>query len=131
MPVGAQTAAVHVEGLKDVQRALNKINKDASKRVRKELRTVAKPVKATAEALAVQEITNIGPAWSRMRIGAPAGSVYVAPRQRGQKQGPAKRANLAIMLADEVFSPTLAQHEDQIMRDVEEALDRLGHEAGF
>lgn len=123
------TGQVRIKGLRELNRALNKVNKGAAKAVRDELKEAAEPVRQTAERLAGVEIRNIGPTWSAMRIGSRSATVYVAPRARNQGGSP--RPNLGILLLERAMFPAVAAHEDEIVDRVEDALDRLGASAGF
>lgn len=117
------SSEVRVKGLRELQRALNRVNKAAAKTVRDELKQVAEPVKQSAERLAGERITNIGPVWGRMRIGARSSSVYIAPRQRNRGGSP--RPNLGVLLLERSMFPALDENEHEIVRGVERALDHL------
>lgn len=106
----------HVRGLADCNRALRKVDRDVRLGFRKELRGVAEPVRADAESLAASEIRNIGPDWSRMRVGQTTDVVYVAPRKRGIKRGAKKRPNLAPLLMDKAMQPAL-EHNAHLIED--------------
>jgi hypothetical protein len=126
--------AIAVEGLRDVQKALKNADKDVRLGIRKELRGIAEPVKATAEQLAVPRIRGLraGAPWSKMRVGVTQTMVYVVPKQRGRKRGgqpsgPRRRADLVFkdLMIDRVFEPTMYVHQDRIGREVEQMLDRV------
>lgn len=119
---------VRVRGLRELQRSLNKINKEAAGVVRDELKEAAEPVRSSAETLAVSEIRNVGLDWSRMRVGTRPGSVYVAPQAR--RKGGSPRPNLGVLLFDQMQA-ALDKHQGEIVERVEDALDRLGRRAGF
>jgi len=123
------TSTVRVQGLKELQRDLKKMRSDLGKELKAELRSVAEPVRQTAEQLAVANLPNIGPAWSRMRIGITTSVVYVAPRTRRKAGSP--RPNLAQLLMDKSMQPALDQHEAGIESALEVMLDRLGEKSGF
>ena len=123
------TSTVRVQGLKELQRDLKKMRSDLGKELKAELRSVAEPVRQTAEQLAVANLPNIGPAWSRMRIGITTSVVYVAPRTRRKLGSP--RPNLAQLLMDRSMQPALDQHEQGIESALEVMLDRLGEKNGF
>ena len=123
------TSTVRVQGLKELQRDLKKMRSDLGKELKAELRSVAEPVRQTAEQLAVANLPNIGPAWSRMRIGITTSVVYVAPRTRRKLGSP--RPNLAQLLMDKSMQPALDQHEPGIESALEAMLDRLGEKNGF
>ena len=124
MPVGA----VRVSGLRELQRALQAVAKDVNKELRKELREVAEPVRSLAAAKAAG-VGNIGPAWSRMRVGVTGRVVYVAPKSR--RHGGSPRPNLGGLLMDRAMQPALDELAPEIYAGVERMLDRLGSENGF
>lgn len=76
---------IHVEGLSSLQRAFKAADVAEQRELRKTMRAVVEPVRVGAERLAVEQITRIGVPWSRMRVGVTNKSVYLAPRERGQK----------------------------------------------
>ena len=118
--------------------ALSKTFKNAPKDVRlayrRELRTIANPVRAAAEALAVTKIRNLGAGspWAKMRIGVTQRLVYVAPKQKGVRgRSPRGRGkgtgppSFADLLATRAMEPALEQNEARIRREFEQLLDRL------
>lgn len=120
---------VRIRGLRELQRSLNKVNKQVAKEVRDALKEAGEPVRQTAERFAGAEIRNIGPTWGQMRLGTRPGTVYLAPKSRSKGGSP--RPNLGILLLEEAMFPALKEHEDEIEREVEGALDRLTRSAGF
>lgn len=120
---------VRIRGLAELQRDLKRISKDLGKELKDELRVVAEPVRMGAERLAVQNISHIGSAWSGMRIGMTARTVYVAPKRR--RRGGSPRPNLGGLLMDRAMQPALDENEDKIVARVEFMLDRLGDTHGF
>jgi hypothetical protein len=125
MALGA-TGAVHVEGLKEVNRAFGKIDKSLAKEVRDALKKAGEPVRAHAETLAVGNISNIGPTWSRMRLGSTSTGVYLAPKAR--RRGGSGRPNLGRLLLGASMFPAIEEKADEIEREVEKALDDLTDE---
>jgi hypothetical protein len=115
---------VAVKGLGDVVRGLKTVERDVRLGVRKELRGGAEPVRATAQELAVEGITNIGPVWPRMRVGVTQKAVYVAPRARSRGRRSGRRPNLAGLLMERAMEPALERHQDEVVRKIERALDR-------
>jgi hypothetical protein len=118
-------SAVRVEGLRDLNKALARADRDVRLGVRKALREVAEPVRADAERLAASEIRNLneGDPWSRMRVGVTKTLVYVAPKKRGSKRGLQKRTNLAPLLAGRAMEPALEQNEDNVERAMQHVID--------
>jgi hypothetical protein len=120
--------AIRVEGLPELDRAFGKISKDLRKGVRSAERMVAEPVRARAEGLAIEGISNIGGQWSRMRIGVTASNVYVAPKARNRGGSP--RPNLGGELL-EAMNTALDDSREQVVAGFELMLDRLVSGAGF
>ncbi len=114
---------VRVQGLRELDRALNAYAKDAQKGMRKDLRVVAEPVRAMAEQLAVGNISNIGAAWSRMRIGVTSRAVYVAPKSRNAGGSP--RRNVGTLLMERAMQPALDRNTDEVIRGMEHILDTI------
>lgn len=109
-------------------RAIARTERDVRLGIRGELRELAKPVADHAERLALEEISRIGPSWSKMRVGVTSKIVYVAPKQRGVKsrgRSKHKRPNLATRLMDDAMQPALDNNERNIERSVEVFLDRV------
>ncbi len=121
------SGAVRVNGLRDLNRALARTSKDVRLGVRKELREVAEPIRSEAEDLAKRRIRNIGPNWSRMRVGVTQDLVYIAPRQRGVKSGPRRRPNLAVRLMEDAMRPALNRHAHEVEKDLDEMLGRVSN----
>lgn len=118
-----------IEGLREVNRALSKVNRQVAKEVRDELKRAAGPVSEEAEALASGRIRNLGPAWGRMKVGSRSDSVFIAPRSR--RRGGSPRPNLGGLLMRRAMIPAARSKRGEVERAVEEALDRLGRKAGF
>lgn len=123
------SATVEIHGLRELQRNLNKINKGAAGAVRKGIRQAAQPVQRHVETVALGQIRNIGPNWSRMRIGAPSGTVYLAPKQRNRGGSP--RPNLAGLLMNEAMIPGVGDKRREFLTAVEKTFDDLANSAGF
>jgi hypothetical protein len=110
---------LRVDNLHELQAAFAKFEPETRRVFRAGLRQVAEPVQRGAEQLAEQNISRIGPRWSKMRIGITRDLVYVAPRQRGTRgRGPAGRrrgqgfANppFSDILMGRAMEPALEQH---------------------
>lgn len=114
---------IKIHGLKQLNRALAKAEKDSRANVRLALRAVAEPIRSEAEQRALG-ITNIGSRWGRMRIGASRSVVYVAPMTRSRDPA-RKRPNLAAKLMDEAMAPALESHRLGLEAAVGRALDKM------
>jgi hypothetical protein len=119
--------AVTVRGLRELQTAFAKADRDARLGLRAELRTVARPVQQEAQALALGTIRGMpqSPRWAGMRIGVTRTAVYVAPRQKGVRGGPKSRPNLAPLMMDRAMEPALDRNRDRIVHDFEHVLDTM------
>lgn len=118
---------VTVHGLRELVRANAQAEPGLKREFRRNYRAVAEPVRATAEANALT-IGNVpaSPSWGAMRTGTTTKTLYVAPRQRGSREGSRKRPNLADLLMERAMAPALAAHEGRIAREFERFLDTMG-----
>jgi hypothetical protein len=118
-------AKVHLEGYKETIRALNKINKDAKKRVFVTLATAAEPVAGTAR----DKISRYqGASLTTIMPRATMRGVFVVQNARKVS---GLRPDFGKLQMMEGLIPALDEHEDTIVREVELALDVLGVENGF
>lgn len=123
------TGPIHVEGLRELQRAFKAADVTLQKDLRAGLRAAAEPVRASAEQLAVENITRIGIPWSRMRVGVTTRDVYVAPRKRGLKtrgDDPRRRPNLFDLILGRALEPALDRNVGQVEAGLERVLDTVG-----
>lgn len=127
----ADERLLRVEGLADLQRAFRVADRRIANDFRKELREAAEPVRAAAEQLAVQEITRVGPNWSRMRVGVTRTSVYVAPRERGaQGRGNRRlrRPRFKDLMLDRAMEPALDRNIGRVEDNIEDLLARMARD---
>lgn len=116
-----------LRGFREAQRALQRVDKDASKDLKKKLREAAEPVRAAAERNVGTGIKTITPNWAKMRSGVTSSLVYVAPKQKGVgKRGDTdkRRPNLADLLAPEM-EQALTDEEDEVVRTVDDVLAEM------
>jgi hypothetical protein len=123
------TASIRIEGLRELNRALAKVNREVGGEVRDALKKAGEPVRQTAEQLAGAEIRNIGPTWSKIRTGSTFSSVYVAPAAR--RRGGSGRPNLGVLLLERALWPSAEQHSADTEKEVLRAFDSLVRSAGF
>lgn len=117
---------IAVNGLRELNAAFARSDKQTRLGVRRVQRDLAEPVKLGAESLAVVRIPNVGLRWSRMRIGVTSALIYVAPKERGLRTGSARRRpNLARLLMDRAMQPALEARRPQLEADTELMLDRI------
>lgn len=116
---------VRIRGLRETIRALNRVNKQVAKQVRDELKRAVEPVAASA-----RDRVGRYPGASTSTIGpkATTRSVFVTQRKR---KVTGLRPDFGSLQMREGLLPALAEHEDDIVGQVEDALDRLTRTAGF
>lgn len=128
------TDAVRVKGLKELTRAFNGMSKDIAQDLVWELEEAADPVRKTAEPLALTTIRNMprSPRWATMKISVSKakGAVAMFPASRRQR-GSSGRPNLADLLMDRAMDPALEANETEVVKKVDDLLERLGDEHGF
>lgn len=114
-----------VEGLQDMTRAFRAADKMLQRDLRRTLADAIRPVADDAESLAMQEITNIGIPWSRMRVGVTQTVAYVAPVERGVKSrglATLRRRNLKNKMLDDAMYPALDRNQELITGRVQSML---------
>lgn len=121
--------AIHVKGLRELNRAFAQVSKELKKEMRNELREAAEPARAKAESLAVANISNIGGYWSRVRLGVTQKSVYIVPKAR--RRGGSPRPNVGVLLLEQAYEPAVQESEPEIRDRLEGWLDDLAHKADF
>lgn len=125
MPAVGET--LRVDGLANLNRAFALADRTLATELRTGLRQAAEPVRADAERLAVTSIRRIGIPWSRMRVGVTRHTVYVAPRQRGNRNSPQlKRRNLPGLLLDRAMLPALRINDARVVAEMEQVLGTVG-----
>lgn len=129
---------VHIQGLKELNRAFVLAGKQTRREIRLEMAAVAEPVRQTAQQLALEKIPRMkfSPEWSVMRVGVTQTSVYVAPYERGVKmrgREKRRRANLFDLLLGRALEPALALNRAGVEAGFGRALDRIasGWSGGF
>lgn len=118
-----------VYGLREIQGAYAKLERDTRLGMHGTLRDAAEPVQRGAEALSQARITRIGPRWWKMRVGVTRTLVYVAPRQRGIGKGkgadPRRRRKFGDLLMERAMEPALEQNETQVEQLIDRFLDHV------
>jgi len=125
----AQSVAVRIEGLRELNRALSKINRDIAGEVQDALKKAGEPVRRTAESYAFGGIRNIGNVWGAMRLGATMRGVYIAPGTR--RSGGSARPSFGTLLLETAMIPAVERGQAGVLHEVEEAFDSLAYRAGF
>lgn len=120
---------VRVEGLAGLQRAIRRIDRDAAKDLRAELKEIAEPVKVDAERLGAERIRNLTPEWQRMRIGVTQHGVYIVPNRRSRRGS--RRPNLKTLLLDRAMYPALVENRAEVDRGLDRFLDHVERQWGM
>ncbi len=89
----------------------------------KALSEAGKRVRDAARDLAVANVTNIGPVWSRFKSGRRGTMVYVAGSAKAS--GGSSRPNLSPLLFNVALLPAARAHEEETKEVVERAIDIL------
>ena len=116
---------VRIHGLRELNRALGKVNKDAGRKVRDALKEAAEPVAASARTRLAR---YPGASTATISPRATTRSVFVTQRKRKVS---GLRPDFGTLQMKEVLLPALYDHEDDLVDAVEDALDRLGRMQGF
>lgn len=120
------SSGIHVQNLRQMNRALARADKQVKADARKIMKSVAEPVAGAAEQYAVTHIRNIGERWPLMRIGVTQKAIYVVPKQRS-KTG-RKRPNLARLLAQRAMRPAEREYAPRYEQEFERAMDRMARQ---
>jgi hypothetical protein len=117
--------AVRVEGLRELQRSFNKIDRALVKELGTELKKVAEPVASTAR----QRVTRFtGASVSTIRTTRSGLTVYVT---QGARKVTGRRGDFGSLQYREVLTPALLEHQDEIKQGVDRFLGKIAGEAGF
>jgi hypothetical protein len=118
-------SAVRVKGLRELQSAFRKVNRDLSKELRAELKQVGEVVRADA----TSRFAGIDP--------RSAAGYKVRVRQRGVaveqslRRVTGLRGDYGALQMRRALLPSMESEEDKVVRGLEDMLDRLGRSAGF
>jgi len=121
--------AVHVEGLRELERAFGAADRELRNDLRDALAEAAAPVRSDAQSIAGSgAIRNLrsGAPWTRMRIGVGASIAYVVPAERGVKgRGNARRRrpDFGQMLVGRAMEPALERNVVKVEERFGEMLD--------
>jgi hypothetical protein len=121
--------AVHVEELRELERAFALADRELRNDLRDALEEAATPVRADAQTIAGSGvIRNLrsGQPWTRMRTGVGRSVAYVVPAERGVKaRGNAKRRrpNFGDMLMGRAMEPALERNVENVQARFAELLD--------
>ena len=119
------TGTVRIIGLRETMRALQKVNREVGKTVRDELKKAAEPVARDARS----KLSRYqGASLNTISPRASTRGVYVTQRKR---KVTGKRGDFGALQMTQGLMPALEENEDNIIREVEQAFDRLTRRAGF
>lgn len=121
-------AEVIVRGRAELERAFMEVRREVAHELKPALLVAAEPVRSESESLTVSNVENIGPKWSRMRIGMTPKAIYVAPRSR--RRGGSPRKNLAGLLAAQMEA-ALKDKEEEVVAAVTVVIDVAAARNGF
>jgi hypothetical protein len=119
---------IEIKGQKELEMAFLELRKEVFLELKAELLHAGEQVRTEAQARAGFEITNIGPRWQQMRIGATVKGVYVAPKTR--PHGGSKRPNLAGELM-ESMEGALDAKRDAVYAEVDAMVTASAARNGF
>lgn len=121
-------AQYHIKGAAELDRALLQLRREVLAELKPALIDVGEDVRRDAEANSIAGISNIGPKWSRMRIGVITSGVYVAPKSR--RRGGSPRPNLAGLLLTSM-QEAVDQNEAATLAKFDALVDASAAAAGF
>ncbi len=114
---------VIVRGATELEAAFEDVKVRVDPDVGKTLSVAGRRVRDAAQRLAVANISNIGPLWSRMKSGRRGTMVYVAGAQHAH--GGSARPNLSPLLFNQALLPAARENEQETRAAVEAALEVL------
>ena len=122
----AESRAVRIEGLRELERAFKLYGNGMEKGLREAMEAAAQPVATEAQALAVSAIQRSEIDWTLMRTGVTRRTAYVAPAQRGRGTPPnRRRPKVADRLLGLAMEPALEHNVADVEREFADALDDL------
>lgn len=116
------TATVRVHGLREVQRALAKMNREAAKTLRDSLKEAAEPVAETARSRIGR---YRGARTTTIRPRATMSSVFVT---QGAKKVTGRRGDFGSLQMRHLVG-AMSEHEDDVFEGVEDAFHKLSRAA--
>lgn len=118
-------ASYKIHGLRELSRALDRIERNAARDARDALERVAEPIAASARERKARYPGAVqGSIWPRTS----RKSVYVEDKA---KPFTGERGDFGSLIVRRVLLPSLYEHEDEVVRELDDTLDRLGRKAGF
>ena len=121
----ANEVTVRVHGLRELNRALNKVNREASKEVRDALAQAGRPVADLAQ---MKLARYVGLSTRTIRPKATSKGVFV---EQAARKTTGLRPDFGALQMRVGLIPARAERFDATVEAVEDALDKLGRRAGF
>ena len=125
-------AVVHVSGLRELQRAFQRMDRDVAQDLVWELQEAADPVRKATEQMLLADLVNLPPTpyYAGMRIGVSRaqGSVYIAPAWHARRVGPPRPtfgSSIAVRM-----EAAVERHADEVEQRLDKWLDRMADEWG-
>lgn len=137
----ARGLGIWVEGMESLQRALKEVDPNIRKEMRKELRTAARPVLATARTLTprgptgnLQRSLKVSVTNNGIALGSrlPYANLIHWGGSTGKGHVVGRRWSGAVKVRESLFlSRALESNEDELMDALDRAVDRAAAQAGF
>lgn len=120
--------AVKVSGLRELERAFGRADKEVRRDMKDALEEAAQPVRRDAQALAEGVTHRANDPWNSMRVGSYRSIAYVAPVERGNRGGSTSATrSFAERLLGRAMIPALERNVHQVERRVEHLLDEVAN----
>lgn len=118
-------ATVKVEGVREVNAAFRKVDKDLAKQFGNDLKKAAEPVASTAR----QKVTRYrGAKVTTIRTRRSGPRVFV---EQGARKVTGKRPDFGALQMRTVLIPALEERTDEVFDQVEQVLNNYARSAGF
>ena len=117
---------VRVEGLRELLRVTDQLPKTVKREVRSELRRVAEPVRADAQALFLSRV-SADPIKTRYGVSVrKAGTITVEQRVKGKDRNPARRRpKFTDLVWARSLEPAADRNEHEVVAGFNRVLDKL------
>lgn len=121
-----ETITIRVEGLRELLRVVDQLPKQVKRDIRNELRHVAEPVSAEAQALF---LARVSPKPRKTRYGITvrkAGSITVEQRVKGKNRAPRfRRPKFTDLVLARSLEPAVMHNERKVFAGMERVFDNL------
>lgn len=118
--------AIRIVGLKELERAFGRADKELRADLKGALEEAAAPVRADAQALApLVPKVEPGDPWSRMRVGSGRSAVWVAPVERGTRNPKKRRPKFKYPLLGRALEPALSRNREKVIDRIDQMLSEV------